>query len=127
VELLDAYDTVVWTGYVTPNLYDMGFVEEREQIDIECIDALSTLQYIKYQSDNKSVVTFLDIIRKLLQSCKAYNYFYFTNNIQTAYNGTATILDKLYISEENFFDKKEDKETDEDVAWTMQEVLEEIC
>ena len=23
VELLDAYDTVVWTGYVTPNLYDM--------------------------------------------------------------------------------------------------------
>jgi len=44
----------------------MGFVEEREEVEIECIDALSTLQYIKYQSDNKNVVTFLDIIRKLL-------------------------------------------------------------
>ena len=37
------------------------------------------------------------------------------------------ILDKLYISEENFFDEKKDDETDEDVAWTMQDVLEEIC
>ena len=127
VELLDAYDTVVWTGYVTPNLYDMGFVEEREQIDIECIDALSTLQYIKYESDNKNVVTFLDIIRKLIQSCNAYSNFYITNNIQLEQAAADTILEKLYIAEDNFFDKKSDKETDEDVAWTMQEVLEEIC
>lgn len=127
VELLDDGDTVVWTGYVTPNLYNMGFVEEREQIDIECIDALSTLQYIKYQSDNRDVITFLDIIRKLLQSCNAYSNFYFTNNIQLTQDGTGTILDKLYIAEDNFFDEKQDKETDEDVAWTMQEVLEEIC
>lgn len=97
----------------------MGFVEEREQIDIECIDALSTLQYIKYDSDNKNVVTFLDIIRKVLQSCNAYRHFYFTNNIQLEKDATATVLDKLYIAEDNFFDKKQDKETDEDVAWTM--------
>lgn len=127
VELLAADNTVIWTGYVTPNLYDMGFVEEREQIDIECIDALSTLQYIKYESDNKNVVTFLEIIRKVLQSCNAYSHFYFTNNIQLEKDATAAILDKLYIAEDNFFDKKQDKETDEDVAWTMQDVLEEIC
>ena len=44
----------------------MGFVEEREEIEIECIDALSTLQYIKYSSTKKAVKTFVAIIRKLL-------------------------------------------------------------
>lgn len=32
VELTDEAGAIVWTGYVTPNLYDMGFVEEREEI-----------------------------------------------------------------------------------------------
>ena len=127
VELQDDSGGIIWTGYVTPNLYDMGFVEEREEVEIECIDALSTLQYIKYQSDNKGVVTFLDIIRKLLKSCRAYSHFYITNNIQLSKGGADTVLEKLFIAEDNFFDKKQDKETDEDVAWTMQEVLEEIC
>ena len=127
VELTDESEAVVWTGYTTPNLYDMGFVEEREEVEIECIDALSTLQYIKYSTQSKDIVSFLYLIRKLLQNCNAYKYFYVSNNVQLQKNGTATVLDKLYISEENFFDKKEDNEVDEDVAWTMQEVLEEIC
>jgi hypothetical protein len=110
---------MVWVGYVTPNLYDMGFVEEREEIEIECIDGLSTLQYIKYRTDKKQVVDFLYLIRKLLASCNCYQKFYISNNIQLIKYDTATILDKLYISEENFFDKKEDDETDDEVAWTM--------
>jgi hypothetical protein len=60
----------------------------------------------------------LDIIRKILSSCNAYTNFYFSNNTQLTENGTASILDKLFISESNFFDEKEDNETDEDVAWT---------
>ena len=127
VELTDESGAVVWTGYVTPNLYDMGFVEDREEIEIECIDGLSTLQYFKYKTEKKSVITFLQIIRKLLSSCNCYRYFYFPDNIQLFDTYTASILGQLYISEENFFDKKEDEETDDDVAWTMQEVLEEIC
>lgn len=126
VELFES-GVIVWTGYVTPNLYDMGFVEAREEIQIECIDALSTLQYIKYNSEDKTIITFLEIIRKLLRACNAYTSFYITNNIQLAKNVDSTILDKINIAEANFFDKKDDKETDEDVAWTMKEVLEEIC
>ena len=44
----------------------MGFDEDREEVEIECIDALSTLQYYKYQSANKGVVRFVDIIDNLL-------------------------------------------------------------
>lgn len=127
VVLYNSDNSVAWTGYVTPNLYDMGFVEEREQIDIECIDALSTLQYIKYQTNNKSVVSFLNIIRKVLKSCNAYTGFYVTDNVQVTKDANDTILDKLFISENNFFDTKSDDETDEDVAWTMKDILEEIC
>lgn len=127
VVLTDESGAVVWTGFVTPNLYDMGFVEEREEIEIECIDGLSTLQYFKYKTEKKSVITFLQIIRKLLAQCNSYTYFYFPDNIQLSKDYTTSILGQLYISEENFFDKKEDEETDDEVAWTMQEVLEEIC
>lgn len=72
----DDSGAVVWSGYATPNLYDMGFVEDREGIEIECIDALSTLQYIKYSTVKKDIVSFLYLIRKLLQACNAYSNFY---------------------------------------------------
>lgn len=42
-------DTLMWTGYVTPNLYDQGFSKHIEEVQVECIDALSTLQYFKYE------------------------------------------------------------------------------
>lgn len=31
--------SIEWTGYATPNLYDMGFTKYKETIEIECIDA----------------------------------------------------------------------------------------
>ena len=46
-------NTIVWTGYVTPCLYDMDYNTPTYQLDTECIDGLSTLQYIDYLSDSK--------------------------------------------------------------------------
>ena len=118
---------VIWTGYATPNLYDQGFEEWREEVQIECIDALSTLQYLKYQTDSKSVKSFLDIVKNTLNKCNAYTTLYVTKNIFLNKDKVEPILDKLYISEENFFNEKKKKQKDEDVAWTYKEVLEEIC
>lgn len=126
VELLQG-SRIMWTGYATPNLYDQGFVEEREEIEIECIDGLSTLQYIKYKSENKQVLSFGQIIYKILRQCNCYAAFYMSHNTKLSADSTGCILDQLYISEENFFKKKKDDETDDDVAWTCQDVLEEIC
>lgn len=130
VELLQG-NNVVWTGYVTPNLYDMGFDEEREEVEIECIDALSTLQYYKYEPVNngaKSVVSFLDIIANMLSKCNAYQYFYISNNLQLQVDGDISVIKRFMISESNFFEEKDDDTiTDKDVAWTCQEVLEQIC
>jgi len=82
----------------------MGFNEEREEIEIECIDALSTLQYIKYSSDDKRVMSFAEIIRNILHRCNAYNHFYVSGNTHISDTISDAILDRLYISESNFFD-----------------------
>lgn len=118
---------LVWTGYATPNLYDQGFELVREKIQIECQDALSTLQYFPYRQTNKQVRSFFYIIQKLLSKCNAYTTFYVSNNSQLISAPSSSILKELYISEQNFFDDKDDDETDDDVAWKCNEVLEEIC
>lgn len=120
-------DTLMWTGYVTPNLYDQGFSKHIEEVQVECIDALSTLQYFKYNTEEKSTVSLWYIINKLIKQCNAYSKFYISDNTQLTATGNSCIAKQLYISESNFFDEKEDGETDQDVAWTCQEVLEEIC
>lgn len=121
VELIDNTGAIKWVGYVTPNLYSMDYENETEQIEIECIDGLSTLQYYKYtpKSGTKSIVNFRVLIDYLLSKCNCYSKYYISN--ASVLNGTTDSLpSKLYISENNFFD--EDGE-----AMTMQEVLEEIC
>lgn len=126
VELIKGNE-ILWVGYATPNLYDMGFERRRELVEIEVGDALTTLQYIPYRTDSKQTRTFLYIINKLIKSCNAYKGFYFSDNIRLYSATDETILDKLYISESNFFDEKNANETDDDVAWKCDEVLEEIC
>lgn len=125
VELLKEDDSIAWTGYVEPNLYNMGFERYREEVEIECIDALSSLQYIKY--DNRNIVSFIALLRYLLQKCNAYTYLYISDSLQLTKTDTSAIYDKLLISGSNFFDKKDDDEEDKDVAWTCQDILEEVC
>ena len=117
----------IWDGFATPVVYNNGYTEIHENLELECIDGLSILQYYKYSSQNKTVLTFIEILNKVLQKCKVYNTLYVSNNTRLTESSALPILNELYISEQNFFDEKEDDETDDDVAWTCQEVLEEIC
>ena len=126
MELLDS-EGIAWTGYIEPNLYNMGFEEEREEIELSCIDALATLQYIKYTTDKKKVTTLLDVLNKVIKNCSAYTGFVVSANTQLTNTGIDSILDKMYISEQNFYEDKKPDEADRDVAWTCKDVLEEIC
>nr|DAV98955.1 MAG TPA: hypothetical protein [Caudoviricetes sp.] len=58
----------------------MGFEEEREEIELSCIDALATLQYIKYTTDKKKVTTLLDVLNKVIKNCNAYSGFVVSAN-----------------------------------------------
>lgn len=120
---------VEWVGYVTPCMFNMGFTYI-EQLEIECIDGISVLKDIPYQSKYtaKQKLSFSEIVINILKLANCYKYLYVSDNVQLTKNGTDAILDKLYISEQNFFDEKDDMNTlDQDLAWNCYNVLLEIC
>lgn len=115
-----------WTGYVEPNLYSMGYDKVKEVVEINCIDGLSTLKYFPYLVDNKQILSIKDIICFILNKCNCYNYFCISDNSYIE-DPDESIIDKLYLSEQNFYEAKDEGETDEDVAWDMWTVLEQIA
>lgn len=129
VTLTDSNNNTIWVGYLTPNSYNQDYQGYNHEITLEAIDGLSTLQYIKYTpiGDSKEVVSFHDIIKHCLKACDCYNDFYVAANTNLTPTSTTPFTQQIYISEYNFFDEKEDNETDNDVAWSMKDVLEEIC
>lgn len=125
VRLYDKDNNLVWGGFATPVLYNNGFTEIHEELEIEAIDGLSILQYYKYSASPRAIKSFAEIITSILSKCEVYKTLYVSHNMFRL--GNVPILNDIYISEQNFFDEKKDDETDDDVAWTLQEVLEEIC
>ena len=115
--VLSSASGIVWVGYVTPNLYSQGYENELEEIEVEAIDALSTLQYYKYTTigGKKDIVSFTQIINHLLSKCNAYSSFYISDNTQLNATSDFCLPSKMYISEQNFFDE-------DDEPMTMQEV-----
>lgn len=128
VELLDDAGKVLWTGYADPTMYNQRFVHQREEVSINCSCALASLQYLKHKSADKSAaVSMAALLARTLKRCNAYTHFYVPTNISMP-NAAADPFTSCIISEENFFDKRDDpKQTDDDLAWTCRDVLEEIC
>lgn len=131
-----AGSTLIWSGYVSPNMYTQSFEASYQEMEVECIDQLSMLKYYKYEpygnsympsnTSQKAIVSFLKIMQRI---------GYLTNLTWKISDGTnltsslvtIPLVSRIYISEENFFEKKEDEnETDKDVAWTYAEVLEQM-
>ena len=98
---------VEWVGYVTPCAYDMGLDEEKEIIEIECVDGISVLKDMPYRSTDKEVDTFLNIVFKCLKRAGRYKNLYITDNIQFSSSGTDSIMSKLRVSEANFYEEKD--------------------
>ena len=41
--------TIEWVGYITPSLYDIGYTKYLEELDVDCVDGLATLEQYKYK------------------------------------------------------------------------------
>lgn len=118
--LKDSGNNILFIGYLTPNLYDMGFESDREVIELEGIDSLATLKYYSYTpvKEKRGVISFLELIRNILKKCNSYNSFYISTNKYT--DQSKPLIENLIISEQNFFDESDD-------AMKFNEVLEEVC
>jgi hypothetical protein len=116
---------IEWIGFITPNLYDQPYDYEKEDLQLECRCAISALQDFKYEAKARKVKSFLDVIIDMLNKIDCYSAI--RCNSKMSLNNSNELLSKLVISESNFFEEKDSDETDEDVAWSCYEVLEEIC
>ena len=121
-------ESVEWVGYVSPTMYDQGFDEEWEELDIDCVDGIAVLKDIPFRDDTKTVRPFIDIIFQCLKSSGCYREAFISDNVQMSEGGTEAVVEKFRISTANFFSKKKDvSQTDEDVAWSCYDVLSYIC
>lgn len=135
-------DVCLFAGYIEPQTYSQGYNEEYDEIELNCIDALTALQYSKYRNVGTlgavyDVVkaeaaqrTFLDVMQEILDGVtdgldiktggKAH-YLYDGSKAVDAEGGNRYgILRQLSVNELLFMGE------DEDDVWQQDEVLEEM-
>ena len=133
--ILKLGDTVVFKGYVTPNIYDQGFKYDREEISIECTDCLSVLKNINYLPPKRGIKNLRSILEYIFRQLPEPNtnslntpwlkYFYFPECFIV--NNSVYALEEIYVSDYVFSDNKKEGEKDADACWKCDKVLESIC
>ena len=104
---------LLWTGFVTPDSYSQEYDSELFELEIECISAMSTLEYIDF-SLNSDMPTFKELILDCIsKSNGSYKHVYVPNTYDVD-------LSELSVSRSNFFDE-------DDEPMKLKEILEEIC
>lgn len=117
----------VWTGYLTPCAYSQGFDEDLEELELECVDGLSVLKELPYRSDDKEIKSFLSIIFNCLKRAGCYKYLYVNDNVQLEKNSADSVMEKIRVSESNFFEQKDyELQPDDEVAMSCYDVLYEV-
>lgn len=117
---------VTWCGFIKPELYTQDYTLKTFNLELECMSAMSTLEFIDYKQigESRTFVSFGDLIKKCITSASSqYNAVYFPHvyaKDTESYIAGSNVLEKMTVSEQNFFDE-------DDKAMTLKEVLEEIC
>lgn len=119
-------DVVTWCGYVKPELYTQDYSTDLFNLEIECMSAMSVLEYMDYtmEEGSEGFVTLWNLIKKCVEASggryDAVYIPYVYASSKEAYDNDENILESMTISEQNFFDE-------EGKAMKLKEVLEEIC
>lgn len=105
--------SVIWTGFITPELYSQDYDNSLFELEIECISALSTLEYIDFKQEG-ATISLLGIIKKCVTESKGDFRAVYIPNVYTS------SLDGITVSTANFIDE-------DGKAMTLKECLEEVC
>lgn len=116
---------VEFVGYVTPCKYDQNWNEELEEVEVECVDGIAALKNIPYPVFG-AMETFANIVFKCLKQSGCFTKLYVNDNVQLTASGTESIMEKLRVSQNDFFDEKEEGQTNDDVAMSCYDVLQEV-
>lgn len=135
-------DVCVFAGFIEPQTYSQPYNEVYDEIELNCIDALSALQFSKYKDVGALGVlydvvkseaaqrSFLDIMKEVLSGVVTGLDIVGGHTLQYLYDGSKAIDDnvsnrysvfgQMSISELLFLGDEEDD------VWQQDEVLEEI-
>jgi hypothetical protein len=132
--------TCVFAGYVEPQTYSQGYNEIYDEVELNCIDCLSALQYSNYRNigaagvtyasvkANASQRTFAAIVEEIVKGASSNVDILGGSTLPLYYDGSKTldttasysIMDSVSINELLFLGDEEDD------TWTQEDVLTEI-
>ena len=114
---------VLFSGYLTPCQYNQPYVG-LDELEIEAVDKLSSLEDIKYEyiGGSTSIISIIDIIKYLIHNVAGYTGSIYAPVLMSSSNSYYKAFEQEYISDENFYD-----DDDEHTPWSCYEILEEIC
>lgn len=118
----DTANKTEWVGYLQNNLLNQGYEDCVETITFNANDCLLHSQYLPYQlymaNGRKIIVTIKHLIEQLTDFTPLTGYYW---GATKRVAGELLLPDYAKISEMNFFSSDTDK------AWSMKEIIEEIC
>lgn len=117
---------VTWCGFVKPELYTQDYSSKIFELELECMSAMSTLEFLDYKQigENRTFISLWDLLKKCVLSANGqYSAIYFPHVYSKdaeSYLAGDNVLKNMTVSEQNFFDE-------DDKPMTLKEILEEIC
>lgn len=119
--------SVTWCGFIKPELYMQDYSGTIFELEIECISAMSVLEYIEYKQkseEGKGFVTLWELLTRCVSESRgSYSSVYLPHvyaGSESDYTAWRNVLQDMTISEQNFFDE-------DDKPMKLKEVLEELC
>lgn len=104
---------ILWTGFITPEVYSQDYSNNVFELEIECISALATLEYIDFKK-NTDTLTLMELLKDCISKSQGdYIYAY----IPSTYS---LDLQMVSVSTSNFVDE-------DGKPMTYKEILEAIC
>lgn len=117
---------ITWCGFVKPELYTQDYTSKTFILDIECMSAMSVLEFIDYttEGDSKEFVSIWHLLQRCVSTAAGqYTSVYIPHvyaSSKAAYSTTENVLTNMTLSEQDFFDE-------DNKPMKFKEVLEEIC
>ncbi len=117
---------ITWCGFIKPELYTQDYSSSTFELELECMSAMSTLEFIDYkqEGDDRQFISLWELLKKCISSASGqYSAVYIPHvyaKNSADYESSNNVLDNMTISEQDFFDE-------DDKPMTLKGVLEEIC
>lgn len=117
---------ITWCGFIKPELYTQDYNSGVFELELECISAMYSLEYIEYSitRETKKFVSLWNLLRRCINaSFGQYDAVYIPYvyaRSKEKYNSGSNVIDEMLVSEQNFFDE-------DDKPMKLKEVLDEIC